>query len=1239
MVTWTKEQEAAIHTAGKDVLVAAAAGSGKTAVLVERIIQKLIREQQPLDIDELLVVTFSNAAAQEMRTRVGAALEKALSEHPGSMHLKKQLSLMPKASISTLHAFCLEIVRQHAYLLDIDPGFRILDEMEADLLRQEVMDDLLESWYGGDGVDQESFFAVVDRFSSDRNDMDVVKLLEDLYQFSIQNPWPEQWLDGLTAMYEVPDDWKEADLTWLDMMKNEITEKLEGIMQEIMFAMNAAREADGPYLYIDTIEKDYEMVAQARKISSWGELQQFLSEHDFTRLPGKKMDCSEDKKEKVKSLRNAYKKDWQDLKKHYFARNLQGHVQDMQELAPIVKQLAEMVKIYSSHFAKLKREKAVMDFSDLEHYCLALLLSDSATPDHIVPSNVARSLQQQFSEVLVDEYQDTNLVQETILKLISDQDGAGNMFMVGDVKQSIYRFRHAEPGLFIDKYKRYADESIAPERIDLASNFRSRKLVLSGTNYIFRQIMDEKLGEITYDKDAELIYANHTYDEMPYEFPNPELLIIDRDKQTDEIEAPDEGENYLDLEKAQLEARAYAQKIKQWIGKEGEQKPQQVFDKSTQKQRDVQYRDIVILMRSMTWAPTIVDELKKQGIPVYAELSSGYFAAIEVKIMLSFLKAIDNPRQDIPLASVLKSPIVSLNEEELSRIRLASPKSVYYVALTKYSKQHNDPLSKKVQRFLQQLDDYRTLSKDGALSELIWQIYRETGYYDFVGGMPGGKQRQANLRALYDRARSYEASSFRGLFRFLRFVERMEENDQDLGAARALSEQEDVVRVMTIHKSKGLEYPIVIVGAMDKEFNQSDVKKPYLLHKNLGFASKYIDPVKRITYPTLYYQAVKNQLMREALAEEMRVLYVALTRAREKLVMVGNVASLEKKREKWQKMATHAEWVLPAHFRSKLKTYLDLVAAALIRHENNEQLRLDPISEQIPEAIRFDSSQWDIHILHGSELANLEENVPTEEKQLKTSIVNWEHLPVDNANLDQFVSDRLAYQYPYAQAAEARAKQTVTEIKRQQEARDEFSSEQLVAGFQAPIVKRPAFMQREKTFSAAEKGTAMHTVMQHIPFERKLTDVEIAEFVQGLVHKEILLQEAADTINIEAIAKFFETALASYMADSTKIYREVPFSLALPAEEVYANWQFTSEEHVLIQGVLDCVIPKDDGWIILDYKTDAVPTEVTPKVERELIERYDVQLQLYRKAIEQIWQQPVKAMYLYFFSGQLLLEV
>src|SRR5699024_1827160 len=436
-------------------------------------------------------------------------------------------------------------------------------------------------------------------------------------------------------------------------------------------------------------------------------------------------------------------------------------------------------------------------------------------------------------------YQDTNLVQETILRMISDQIGSGNMFMVGDVKQSIYRFRHAEPSLFIDKYKRFNTSESLGQRIDLSSNFRSREHVLSGANYIFRQILDEKIGEINYDENAELIYANKMYDELPHPEPHPELVIINREEAEESNYIDTEEGSREELEKAQLEARAYAEKIKGWIG-DDENQPLQVVDKATQAQRDVQYRDIVILLRAMSDAPTIVDEFKKQGIPVYAELNTGYFEAIEIKIMISFLKVIDNPRQDIPLASVLRSPIVGLDEEELARIRLADQRNTYYDALKQFQKEQTDSTGEKTEQFLERLESFRLASRQGALSELIWHIYRETGYYDFVGGMPGGRQRQANLRALYDRARGYETTSFRGLFRFLRFIERMEERGDDLGAARALSEQEDVVRIMTIHSSKGLEFPVVIVGGLARGFNLQDLNQKYMLHKDLGFASKYI---------------------------------------------------------------------------------------------------------------------------------------------------------------------------------------------------------------------------------------------------------------------------------------------------------------------------------------------------------------------------------------------------------------
>lgn len=1244
MVRWTKEQEAAIYTEGTDVLVAAAAGSGKTAVLVERIIQKLLKTENPVDIDSLLVVTFTNAAAQEMRNRVGLALEKALEQDPSSNHLKKQLSLLQRASISTLHSFCLDIVKQYAYLIDIDPGFRIANDMEADLMQQDVLEELFEDWYGREGEEQEKFFQVVERFSGDRNDIDVERLVLALYNFAVQNPWPHKWLDDLAAVYEVSDNWTEEDLTWLEIIKREVRDKFSGLEQEMNQAMKIARESDGPYHYIDTIEADIQLLNSAiEKLGNWDELQQFMSSSKFTDLSRKRPDINKDKKERVQKLRGTYKKRWEKMVNSWFNRNLAAHVEDMRELATVVKALTEIVKDFIDRFTIAKREKAVVDFSDLEHLCLQLLLDETSTIEDPKPSIVAKNLQRQFSELLVDEYQDTNLVQETILTLISDQVGPGNMFMVGDVKQSIYRFRHAEPSLFIEKYKRFALDDNPGTRIDLASNFRSRELVLIGANYIFRQILDENLGEINYDSDAELIYANKMYDSLPLSEPNPELIIIDRQQpevKTNSNEGDETGneEDYRDLENAQLEARAYAMKIKQWIGME-DKAPLQVVDKATESLRDVQYRDIVILLRSMTWAPTIVDELKKQGIPVYAELSTGYFEAIEVKIMLNLLKIIDNPRQDIPLASVLKSPIVGLNENELAKIRLADNRNTYYEAVEKYRKENNDILTTKLNRFVELLESFRLASRQGALSDLIWQIYRETGYFDFVGGMPGGRQRQANLRALYDRARGYETTSFRGLFRFLRFIERMEEKGDDLGAARALSEQEDVVRIMTIHKSKGLEFPVVIVGAMDKQFNMMDLRQNYLLHKDLGFATKYIDPVKRIMYPTLFYHAITEEKRRELLAEEMRVLYVALTRAREKLVMVGNVASFVDKRDKWESILEHSEWILPAHFRIGSKSYLDWVGPALIRHSHTEALRTGEIHDAILEEIRIDPSKWDITILHGSDLTNLDEDSIEEDLQLKEKIMNWEPVEIEESLLDEFVDERLSFQYPFDEAAYSRAKQSVTEIKRQREIKDEYSATQLVQPFKTPIAKKPIFMQKEKTLSAAEKGTAMHTVMQHLPFERRMFREEVEEYVEKLVLREILRRQEADSVDIEAVVRFYDTEIAELMMAADKIYREVPFSITLPASQVYANWKSETEEQVLVQGVFDAVIPSKDGWIILDYKTDYIPGEVDEEVISKLVNRYRVQLDLYRHALQTIWNAPVEDTYLYFFSKQLLVKV
>ncbi|SHM43892.1 helicase-exonuclease AddAB subunit AddA [Gracilibacillus kekensis] len=1226
MPQWTKEQEDAIYQSGKNILVAAAAGSGKTAVLVERIIQKLINKEHPIDIDTLLVVTFTNASAQEMRNRVGEALEEALANDATSTHLKKQISLLQNASISTLHAFCMDLVRKYAYQIDIDPSFRIADGIEADLIRQDVLEQLFEEWYGEEDEEEQAlFFSVVDRFSNDRNDLEVESLILKMYEFSIQHPNPDYWLEQMASIYQVDRDRDENDIPWLRLLKEEVVDQLDIMEKLTEEALDVTRGSDGPYHYAEALDLDKELIQQAKGAIqiSWEEARTIFAEAKFKALSRKKVECSEDKKEQVKELRDQVKKRWGNIAKDWFTRSLANHLEDMQELHPTINQLTKMIKQFKAGYQEAKKDKGLVDFADLEHFALDILLQDKDTQ---TASSVALDLQNKFTEVMVDEYQDTNIVQETILSLVSNQQGEGNMFMVGDVKQSIYRFRHAEPTLFIEKYKRFALEEDPGYRIDLARNFRSREQVLTAANYIFRQLFDQKVGDIDYDQDAELIYGNKDYEQVPFPDIDTELLIIDQE--TQEHDQPEEEfEQEEDLEKAQLEARAYATKIRSWIAET------EIMDKKTGQPRKVEYRDIVILLRSMTWAPTIMEEFKKQGIPVYAELSTGYLAAIEIQVMISLLKVIDNPRQDIPLASVLKSPIVGLDEDKLAQIRLAKKGASYYEALKEYLKTNNEDT---LQRFFDQLQRWRREARQGALSTLIWEIYQETGYYDFVGGIPGGRQRQANLRALYDRAKSYESTSFRGLFRFLRFIERMEEKGDDLGAAKALGEQEDVVRIMTIHKSKGLEFPLVIVGAMDKQFNQQDLKAKYLLHKELGFATKYIDPVKRIMYPTLIYHGIKKEMQREMLAEEMRVLYVALTRAKEKVVLVGTVRSLEKKKKKWANITTHQNWVLPSYYRLESLSYLDWVGASLVRHQKGDVLRDQDVA--VPEAITDDVSVWKVERVHQGDYQSIDESNREQIEELEQAIHQWRGLHLEDETLKEKVENHLEFQYPYQDSIHFRAKQTVTEMKRQHEVKDSYSDQQIIEPFRAPIRKRPRFMQTEQKLTRAEIGTAMHTVMQHLPLAEEWNEMRLTEFISKLEAEEIITADEAAVIDTEAILAFFETEIGKQVVEAEHVEREIPFSLTLPAGEVYPNWNEEDQERIFLQGVIDCVIQTDEGWILLDYKTDQIQEEISSQTKEKLKNRYQIQIDLYAKALEQIWRQPVVEKYLYFFDKGLLVK-
>ncbi|MEH7180840.1 helicase-exonuclease AddAB subunit AddA [Neobacillus vireti] len=1245
--TWTEDQWKAIMGKNKDILVAAAAGSGKTAVLVERIIQKILSEEEPIDVDELLVVTFTNASAAEMRHRIGEALEKAINKDPRSRHLRKQLSLLNKASISTLHSFCMEVIRKNYYLIDIDPSFRIADETEAQLMRDEVMDELFEEEYGK--KDNEPFFQLVDSFTSDRSDSALMDIVRDIYDFAMSNPLPRHYLQSMIDMYDVGDVTNLEDFPFIKALLFDIELQLEGAKEMIQRGLEVTKLPGGPAPRAENFIDDLNVIhtlIQANR-DSWTTLYQAMQTWTFTRAKQVKGDqYDKELTEKSQKLREKAKKKIQDIKEELFVRKPEGFLRDMEEMRPLIETLVYLVTAFSDRFEKAKREKGLVDYADLEHYCLKILTGEITDSLQFLPSDAALAYRNHFNEVFVDEYQDLNLVQETILKLVAKEDEVnGNLFMVGDVKQSIYRFRLAEPNLFLGKYNRFRpDGNGTGLRIDLARNFRSRKEVLEGTNYLFKQIMGVKVGEIEYDEAAELRPGAPYPEDEPFPI---ELLLIDQNNESKELPAeaaeseieivPTEFDE-VDLEKSQLEARVMAAKIKQLIANETK-----VYNPKTESYRPIKYRDMVILLRSMTWAPQIMEEFKQQGIPIYANLSSGYFEATEVAIMMSLLRVIDNPLQDIPLASVLRSPIVGLNEEELAQVRLHS-KGTFWEAVKRFCRSKPDhqaeQLYEKVRRFYDFLDEWRLMARQGSLSELIWQLYRDTQFYDFVGGLPGGKQRQANLRALYDRARQYEQTSFRGLFRFLRFVERMIERGDDLGAARALGEQEDVVRIMTIHSSKGLEFPVVFIAGLSRSFNQSDIRKPYMLDKEYGFAAKYVNVEKRITYPSLPQIAFKRRKKMEMLAEEMRVFYVALTRAKEKLYLIGTLKDADKKIEQWNDVSTHTDWLLKDYERAAASCYMDWVGPALIRHHDSIALRKTEINHSlISDDIAFHPSAWSITRKSVEDIKKQEIFEGMEEDSYLQQVEKNVLIPVTSVFKEEITS-RLTWEYSFSNASTHRSKQSVSEIKRQREVSDEHSGTELLSRFKNSITKRPKFMQ-EKSLSPAERGTALHMVMQHVDFSRPVTPETVKAQVVSMVTNELLTVEQAEVINTALIVEFFETDLGQRMIKANAINREIPFTLSLPASEVYPTWK-EAEESVFVQGIIDCVFEDEKGLVLIDFKSDGITDRYKGGFEQAkpiFEERYRMQINLYTKALEQIWKRKVNERYLFFFDGANILKL
>lgn len=1192
--TWTDEQWQAIWAKGQDMLVSAAAGSGKTAVLINRMIEKVLDEKEPVSVDELLVVTFTNASAAEMRHRMFTALEKAVAENPDSQHLRKQMRLINKAQISTLHSFCLQVVKQYAYLLEIDPGFRIANETEAALLRDDVLEAVLESAYEGEHA--EAVYRLADSFTSDRNDQAMEVLLSKLYDYSRVHPEPDRWLEQVPALYAVPAGATVDDLPFIAGLKMTIRHALEEALNLADEGNQLALHPEGPVLLSETFEMDMDLIRTALDAleESWDSLYNFSKAFAWPKAATIRKDsCDAELAEEAKAKRSDVKKIVNGVMDAYFVRSPKRLLDEMREMAPLMKTLVELTKVFAAQYKALKIDRALVDFSDLEHYALEILSDESK------PSPIALDYQKQFKEVLVDEYQDTNMLQETILNLVkSGGEADGNLFMVGDVKQSIYRFRLAEPMLFLGKYNRFTKDADGTGlRVDLNANFRSRREVLDGTNYIFAQIMGERVGEITYDEAAALKNkAPYPDQDVPVE------LTLIHEPESDE--EPEE-----DLAKSQWEARYIAKKIRELMEKEIH-----VYDPWKQQQRPLEYSDIVVLMRSMTWSGDFVDEFKAAGIPLYAELTGGYFDALEVMIMLNTLRVIDNPYQDIPLVSVLRAPFIGLKENELAEIRLAAPQASFYDAVKTFIQGGSgiDPAAaEKLRRFMLHLEDWRNLARRGSLAELIWQVYLDTNYYEMAGAMSNGKQRQANLRTLHDRALEYEKTSFRGLFRFLRFIDRMRERGDDLGAAKSLSEKENVVRLMTVHKSKGLEFPVVFFAGAGRMFNEMDFHKPYLFDQDYGLAVKAVNPDTRLEYTSLPFLAVKEMKQLQMKAEEMRVLYVAMTRAKERLYLTASVKEIDRLFGKWK--VNSKETLLPDYVRSRAKGYLDWIGPAIARHPDASEA-LQANGSSLPHSSRF-------HI-----------NI-VESASLLPALLDVDELLRPDAQDKDFTEEiarRFDFRYPYQYAVEKRSKQSVSEMKRIQmlQRMDEPESFiQAAAPVRRTLVHRPDFMQ-DKRLSAADVGTAVHAVMQHIPLTKKMGAAEIAEFVETLVGMEILSPEEGKAVKVNEIEQFYGTELASRLANAKNVRREVPFT--------YAKKDIDGD-HQIIQGIVDCLFEEEDGWVLLDYKTDSIYQ--MSDIAGEMAARYNVQLAIYQEAVEEILQISIKERLLYLFAAKQTVKI
>lgn len=1250
---WTNEQYSAITADTSNLLIAAAAGAGKTAVLVERITRKVTDSNNPVDIDKLLVVTFTKAAASQMRERLGKAITKLLEEQPESKSLQRQITLLGKASITTIHSFCLEVIQSNFHTVDLDPGFRIADETEALLLKLEALDELFEQRYEEEHYD-ESFFRLLNSFSGSRDDKALQDIVLNVYNFIQSHPWPMEWMQESAQNLNLEGCIDFGTTKYAKVLKDTIRIELSSFLLQMQEALDIVNSAEGLMPYNEAFTQDLSNIQLLLKHcsdeSTWDDLFSAFQSIDFITLKRCGKEVDKEKQELVKGVRENIKKKLKTLIDSVVYADSEGISKELTYLYPMFDCLHGLVRDFDEAYKAKKKQKGLIDFNDLEHYCLKIL-AVKGEDGIIVSSEAALAYRNKFDEIYIDEYQDSNEVQEVILNMISKGSiNQPNIFMVGDIKQSIYRFRQAKPELFKGKYDTYCSEEGSPERkILLNKNFRSRMEILDATNYVFRLLMNETVGELDYN-DNEALNLGADYLEIPEQDMEAggaiELNIIDmgsaaeafavEEETEDEEEAAISIEEQEDMDAVRCEAVAAADKIKSMLDF-NRQKPFMVFDEAEQGYRPLKFSDIVILMRSTkNWVDVFVEEFTKRDIPVYADTGSGYLKTTEISTMTALLQIIDNPIQDIPLLAVLRSPIGDFTSEELIDIRVTDKESFMFEAMQKLA-ELDEQSSQKCRDFLSKLELWRSKAMQLSTAELIWFLYNDTGYFSYASAMPGGLQRQANLKLLFEKARQFEETSLKGLFNFVNFIDKLKGSSGDMGGAKILGENANVVRIMSIHKSKGLEFPVVILAGTGKGFNLMDMNKSILLHQDLGFGPDFVDYEKRISYATAAKQALRYKIKLESLSEEMRILYVAFTRAKEKLIVFGTVNNINSAASRWkcrlenEKPGTNT-LKLASYDILRCKNYLDWICSTLYLHPEGSLLRdIKGDSVGYHNMLSKEKSRWNIRLMSKQEILNASKQTTKEDFINEFSFMEEDEPKQYSPHKDEILR-RLQWEYPYKLMNALPVKITVSELKRRF---DSNLSEEASNMYLPPLVQKPKFMEESRAMSAAEKGTIMHFVMQHLNLMDADTLEKIQMQLEMMLQNELLTEEQVKTVDSDKILKLINSTLGKRMLNA-EIHREVPFNLEISCTEIYKDLDadIYGKHMVMLQGVIDCYFQENDGLILVDYKTDYVNNNL------DLIkERYRIQIDCYTKALEDITGKKVIERYIYLFNNAEILNM